>query len=392
MNAYEVPLSVDDLELLRRRRSVKWRSHPRDVLPLPVAEMDFGLAAPVRDVLIQAVECSDTGYSFAGTELAQALVGFAADRWSWSIDPTAVVAVPDVGVGCVELLRVLGAPGDAVVINPPVYPPFPRWIAETGQRVVEVPLLHDPEASDVAAGGWRLDLDGLADAFAAGARTYLLCSPHNPVGRVHSNDELAAVVALAHEHGVTVIADEIHAPLVLPGSDFTAFLTVPGAAEVSVSVVSASKAFNLAGLKCAQVVTGSQPLREHVAGIPEDVASRVGHFGVLASIAAYADGAEWLDALLATLVLRHDQLGRLLSERLPQVHRQQPEATYLAWLDCRAIGDGATPHELFLERGRVAMEAGPVFGVQGSGWVRFNVATSESILDEAVARMASALT
>ncbi len=392
MNAYEVPLPVDDLRLLRRRRSVKWRSHPRDVLPLPVAEMDFGLAPPVRDVLAAAVECSDTGYSFAGTELAQALVGFAADRWSWGIDPSAVVPVPDVGVGCVELLRVLGAPGDAVVINPPVYAPFPRWIAETGQRVVEVPLLHDPEASDVAAGGWRLDLDGLADAFAAGARTYLLCSPHNPVGRVHCSDELAAVVALAHEHGVTVIADEIHAPLLLPGSDFTAFLTLPAAAEVGVSVVSASKAFNLAGLKCAQVVSGSQQMRERVAGIPEDVAFRIGHFGVLASIAAYADGGEWLDALLATLVLRHDQLGRLLTERLPQIRRQQPEATYLAWLDCRAISHGATPHQLFLERGRVAMEAGPVFGAQGSGWVRCNVATSESILDEAVDRMAVALT
>ncbi|MDQ3629247.1 MAG: aminotransferase class I/II-fold pyridoxal phosphate-dependent enzyme [Actinomycetota bacterium] len=391
MNAYEVPLPVDDLERLRRRRSLKWRSHPRDVLPLPVAEMDFALAPPVRDVLAQAVERSDTGYSFAGTELAQALVGFAAERWSWSIDPSAVVPVPDVGVGCVELLRLIGAAGDAVVINPPVYAPFPRWIAETGRRVVEVPLLHDPAACDVATGGWRLDLEALAAAFAAGARTYLLCSPHNPVGRVHSPGELAAVVRLAHDHGVTVIADEIHAPLVMPGSDLTPFLTVPGAAEIGVSVVSASKAFNLAGLKCAQLVTGSEPMRELAAGVPGDVAARVGHLGVLASIAAYADGGAWLDALLSTLALRHDLLGHLLAERLPQVLRQQPQATYLAWLDCRAIGAGSVPYELFLQHGRVAVEAGPVFGAQGSGWVRFNVATSESILDEGVARMAAAL-
>jgi cystathionine beta-lyase len=308
----DVELAVDDLVVLRQRRSAKWRLHPPDVLPLPVAEMDYPLAPVIRETLAEAVNRSDTGYAFAGPELGEALRGFADQRWGWAIDPAAVLAVADVGVGCVELLRVLCEPGDTLVINTPVYPPFFHWAAETGLRIVEVPLRHDSSAVDVASGGWRLDLDGLDAAFAAGARTYLLCNPHNPVGRVHSAAELEQVVQIAHRHGVTVIADEIHAPLVLTGSTFTPLLTLPGADEIALSLVSASKAFNLAGLKCAQVVTGSPAMAAAVARIPEDVRWRVGHLGVLATVAAYRDGGGWLDALLCTLGRRHDQLGRLL--------------------------------------------------------------------------------
>jgi cystathionine beta-lyase len=387
----EVELDVDDIGRLRQRRSAKWRSYPTDVLPLPVAEMDYPLAPAIRATLADAVERSDTGYGFPGPELGEALADFAASRWGWDLDPGAVLSVPDVAVGCVELLRALCEPGDALVVNPPVYPPFFSWAAETGLRVVQVPLRHDPGAADVAAGGWRLDLDGLERAFAAGARTYLLCSPHNPVGRVHSATELAAVAELATRHGVRVIADEIHAPLMLDGTLFTPFLTVPGGAEVGVSLVAASKAFNLAGLKCAQVVTAGPTMASAVSRVPADLRWRVGHLGVLASVAAYRDGSGWLDALLSTLRRRHDQLGELVAQRLPQVRWQRPEATFLAWLDCRAIGEGTQPQQRFLESGRVALYPGPDFGSPGSGWVRLNVATSEEILDEALSRMAYAL-
>lgn len=386
----DATLAVDHLELLRERRSAKWRSYPSDVLPLPVAEMDFALAPVIRDTLMEAVTRSDTGYGFAGPELGEALAGFAARRWRWTLDPGSVLPVPDVGVGCVEVLRALCEPGDALVVNTPVYPPFSHWAAETRLRLVDVPLRHDPAAADVAAGGWRLDLEGLEAAFAAGARTYLLCNPQNPVGRVHSAEELAAVAALAARHGVRVISDEIHAPLVLEGT-YTPFLTVPGAAELGVSLVAASKAFNLAGLKCAQVVTGSATMARAVGRMPEDVRWRVGHLGLLATVAAYSEGDGWLDALLSTLRQRHAQLAGLLAERLPQVRLQPAEATFLAWLDCRAIGDGTVPQQMFLERGRVALYPGPDFGPAGAGWVRLNVGTSEPILDEAVTRMAAAL-
>jgi cystathionine beta-lyase len=372
-------LPVAPIDALRQRRSAKWRFHPHDVLPLPVAEMDFDLAPPIQAALREAIDRSDTGYPAAVPTLADALVGFAGERWGWEIDPAAVTAVADVGVGVVELLRVLVRPGDPVVICPPVYPPFFGWIPEAGGRVHEVPLRDG-----------RLDLAGLERAFAAHPAAFLLCNPHNPVGRVHTRDELAEVVRLATAYGVPVISDEIHAPLVLPGATFTPILTVPGAAEVAVSLVSTSKAWNLAGLKCGTVVTASPAMAAVTDRLPPDTKWRVGHFGVLASVAAYTEGTPWLDRLLATLDDRRALLGRLLAERLPEVVWQPPEATFLAWLDCSAIGAGAAPRDLFFEKGRVALEPGPRFGAAGSGHVRINFGTSAEILEEAVDRMAAA--
>lgn len=383
--AIPVPLPVDDLAVLRRRRSAKWHRFAADVLPLPVAEMDFSLAPPISGVLAEAVRMSDTGYAIPGTALGEALAGFAAARWDWVIDPEAVVAATDVGMACVELLRILCPSGAEVVISPPVYPPFFHWVEESGSELVEAPLRQD------LAGSWALDLDGLAQAFARRPAAYILCNPQNPVGRVHSADELAAVVRLAHEHGVTIISDEIHGPLVLPGQEFTPLLTVPGAAEIGVSLVSASKAWNLAGLKCGLIVSASPAMRAVVDRRPEDTRWRVGHFGVMAAIAAFTDGGPWLDALIATLDQRRTELGSLLTERLPDVRWSPPEATFLAWLDCRAYGSGSEPCDLFLERGRVGLEPGPSFGSVGSGWVRLNFGTSGEILDAAVTRMATAI-
>jgi cystathionine beta-lyase len=377
-------LPVDGLETLRLRKSAKWRTYPADVLPLTVAEMDFGLAPPVQEALRAAVERSDTGYAMPAPELGGAFADFARRRWSWNVDPEAVAAVPDVGVGVVELLRVLAHPGDAVVISPPVYPPFFEWASEARTRLVEAPL----RLNEV---GWRLDFDELEKAFAAHPAVYVLCNPHNPVGRVHSSEELATLAGLACRYGVTIVSDEIHAPLALPGATFTPMLTVPGAAAITVSVLSASKAWNLAGLKCAVIVTASEEMASRVNLLPPDVRWRTGHFGVLATVAAFADGGSWLNELLSTLEQRRTLLTGLLHDRLPEVTWQAPEATFLAWLDCRAFGDGDEPRDRFLEAGRVALEPGLRFGHPGSGYVRLNFGTSAEILDEATARMARAV-
>jgi cystathionine beta-lyase len=378
-------LTAPPLEELRERRSAKWRSFDADVLPLPVAEHDFPLAPPVAEALRTAVERSDTGYAMAVPAVGEALAGFAARRWGWAVDPLRVAPVADVGVGAVELLRVLTRPGDRVVVNPPVYAPFFRWIPEAGARVVEVPLAPTDD-------GYRLDLPALERAFAAERpAVHLLCSPHNPVGRVHSPDELAALVELARRYDVVLVGDEIHAPLVLPGATFTPLLTVPGAAEVAVVLHSASKAFNLAGLKCAAVVSASPRMAEAVGRMPDDLRWRVGHLGVLATAAAFTAGDEWLDRLLLTLDRRRAQLGGLLAERLPAVRWTPPEATYLAWLDCRVLGAGDAPRQACLERGRVAFEPGSMFGTPGDGHLRLNFGTGAEVLDEAVTRMAAAL-
>lgn len=375
---------VPPLDELRRRRSAKWRTHPADVLPLTLAETDFELAPPVHAVLREAIDRSDSGYSMPDPELGEALARFAAARWGWEIDPTAVVAVTDVGIGVVQLLRALTRPGDVVAFSPPVYPPFFDWPPEAGARTLEVPLRR----GDV---GWRLDLDALERAFATHPAAYVLCNPHNPVGRVHTADELAALVDLARSYRVTIVSDEIHAPLVLPGATFTPMLTVPGAKDVAISVVSASKAWNLAGLKCAAVVSGSAAMRAVTDRFPPDARWHTGHLGVLASVAAYTEGVPWLDRLLTVLGERREQVADLLAEHLPALGWHPPEATYLAWLDCSSLGDGAEVHRRFLEQGRVALEPGRDFGRPGKDHVRLNFGTGPDILREAIVRMAGAL-
>ncbi|MFD4348476.1 MalY/PatB family protein [Streptomyces coelicoflavus] len=379
------PLHALGLEQLRRRTSMKWRTYPADVLPLWVAEMDVPLAGAVVRAVTDAMELGDTGYP-VGTAYAEALAAFAGKRWGWddlAVERTAIV--PDVMLGVVEMLKLVTEPGDPVIVNPPVYPPFYEFVTHLDRRVVEAPLGPD----------LRLDLGVLEEAFrravAGGGRAaFLLCSPHNPTGTVHAADELAAVAALAERYGVRVVADEIHAPVVTaPGARFVPYLSVPGA-ERGLALMSASKGWNLAGLKAALALAGPGAAAD-LARMPEEVGHGPSHIGVLAHTAALRDGTAWLDAVLAGLDENRRLLTGLLAERLPGVVHRPGEATYLAWLDCRALGLGDDPAEVFLDRGRVALSSGIPFGSGGTGHVRLNLATSPEVLTEAVRRMAAAL-
>jgi cysteine-S-conjugate beta-lyase len=391
------PLSQVPLEELRQRTSAKWQVHPPDVLPLWVAEMDVPLAEPIQRVLVDAVRRGDTGYAM-GDGYAEALAAFAERRWGFAgIDPARSGIVPDVMLGIVEVLEVLTSPGDAIVVNCPVYPPFYAFVRNAGRRVVEAPL----------TAAHRVDLDALATAFASataggGRAVHLLCSPHNPTGTVHTADELTAIAALADAFGVRVVADEIHAPLVLPGATFTPFLSVPGS-ERAFTLISASKAWNLAGLKAALVLAGPDAA-DDLARIPEVVSHGPSHLGVLAHTAALSSCDAWLDDVVAGLDRNRWRLAELLADALPEIGYRPPEGTFLAWLDCRAlhlhaaeapepglVTLSAGPAAVFLDRGRVALSAGEAFGTGGVGHVRLNLATSPSILEEAVARMAAAV-
>jgi cystathionine beta-lyase len=252
-------------------------------------------------------------------------------------------------------------------------------VNEVGRELVEAPLGAD----------WRLDLDSLEGAFASGARCYLLCSPHNPTGTVHTRDELAAVAELAARHDVLVVSDEVHAPMTLPGATHVPYLEV--GPENGLALVSASKAWNVPGLKCALAIAASERMTESLRRLPEHVPFHAGHFGVLANTAAYADGAEWLDGLVAHLDAQRDRVAALLAAELADVRHVRPQAGYLVWLDCRELDLGDDPSEVFLERGRVALSPGLPFGSQGKGFARLNVGTSGALLAEAVARMRSAL-
>lgn len=361
----DVDLDALTLSDLRRRQSVKWRLHPEDVLPLWVAELDVPLAEPVTAALRRAVDDGDTGYAWP-VDLAPAFAGFAARRWGWQVDPARCLPVADVMTGVMEALRVLTDPGDGVIICPPVYHPFFTAPVECGRTVVEVPLADG-----------ALDLPGIDAALAEGARAVLLCSPHNPTGRVWTPAELDALDEVVSAHDAVVLSDEIHAPLTLPGATFTPYLSRE---REAVALVSASKAFNLAGLKAALLVGGSARVQERLATIPLEVQVRVGHLGALAGTAAFRDGDGWLDDLLAHL----DRQRALLAEVLPAaVGYQPPQASYLAWLD---FGYDA-PAAHLLERARLALTEGTDFGREGAGWARLNFGTTRAVLLEAGRRV-----
>ena len=271
-------IAAEPLDVLRTRTSAKWRSFPADVLPLPVAEMDYPLAEPIARALHAAVDRSDTGYSSGSRPVAEAFQGFAATRLGWDVDPARVTCTADVSLGNVEVLRRVTEPGDGVIITPPVYHPFFDLLPEAGCSVVEVPLLGGIDE------GWSLDLDGIDAAFAAGARAMLLCNPHNPTGTVPDAATLAALADIAARHDATIVSDEVHGPLAQPATPYTPFLTVSDAArEHGVAVTAATKAFNLAGLKTALIVTASERGDRVRAALPYEVEWRTSQFGAIAT-------------------------------------------------------------------------------------------------------------
>ncbi|MCV7029999.1 cystathionine beta-lyase [Mycobacterium sherrisii] len=391
------PLEELGLQQLQRRTSMKWRAHPADVLPLWVAEMDVNLPPTVAEALRAAIDIGDTGYP-SGTALAEAVGEFASRRWQWhdlAVGRTAIV--PDVMLGIVEVLRLVTEPGDAVVVNPPVYAPFYAFVTHCGRRVIEAPL--DAEG--------RIALDALEETFVR-ARTsgrrvaYLLCNPHNPTGTVHTAEELRGVAERARRSRVRVVSDEIHAPVVLPGSRFTPYLSVPGA-EDAFALMSASKAWNLSGIKAALAIAGPEAAPD-LHRLPEEVSHGPSHLGVIAHAEAFRSADDWLDALLHGLDSNRELLSELVAQHLPGVTWHRPQGTCLAWLDCRRLGfeedaadglavvaDLSGPARWFLDHARVALSSGHVFGTNGSGHVRLNFATSQGILTEAITRMSRAL-
>jgi cystathionine beta-lyase len=381
------PFESITLQTLRERSSEKWRSYPGDVLPAFVAEMDCNVAPSIRAALQRALDDGDLGYA-APKEMAPAFASFASNVLNWDVDERHVFAIPDVMSGVSQALRLFTQPGDGVVINPPVYPPFFEVVASEGRRIVEVPLAEDEAA------GWIIDLDSLEQAFSAGAKAYLLCNPHNPVGRAWSRTELQPIAQLAERYGVAVISDEIHAPLTMPGVPFVPFSHVAPETAAVVTLISASKGWNIPGLKCGVLIAGAsiaERMRVQLHAIPTEIESRIGHLGVIASIAAFREGAAWLAELRAYLDGNRAELQQLLASHVPGVRYRPQEATYLAWLDCRALQLAGEPSEHFLKHGRVALYRGSKFGSQGSGFVRLNMGTSREILAEVVRRMEAAL-
>jgi cystathionine beta-lyase len=374
------------LDQLRQRRSLKWRQFDPDVLPLWVMEMDVPLAPPIAEALTAAIARGDTGYVHAG-RLPEAFADFARRHYQWSPDPARMTVVGDVLSGLEIALEMVSARGDGVVVHTPAYPPFFEHVTESGRHVVESPLRRDPD------GVYQLDPDRLdADLARADVTVLLLANPHNPTGTVFSHDELTTIAGLAHTHGVRIVADEIHAPMTYPGVRHVPVASIDGpAADAALTVVSASKAFNLAGLKTALLVGAGEAAAASMAQIPHRARYGAGLLGVIAGEVAFTEGDDWLAALMRDLDGNRRALADLLAQWLPGVRYVPPRGTYVAWLDCVALGLGDDPAAAFLERGRVALSSGPDFGAPGRGFARLNLAASPDNLAEAVRRMARAV-
>jgi cystathionine beta-lyase len=370
-----------ELSLLRLRTGRKWSRDSDDVLPAWIADMDFQPAGVIRDALLAAVACGDLGYGPTGERsgVPEAFAIWAARRWGWKVDPGDVMVMPDIATGVSNCIEALTAPGDAVVVQVPAYPPLMDAVQQAGRRLITSPI--DAQSAGVEA---------LAEAVLRERATLLiLCNPHNPTGRVFLEHELRELANLTATANLTVISDEVHADLTLDGRRHIPFASLGReTSRRTVTLNSPSKAFNIAGLRTAVCVAETR-LRTPLTALGSDRWTAFSTMGLRAARAAWSEaGEEWLAACIVHL----ERMRSVVEARLPSIPGvtwRPPQASYLAWFDCRALNLKETPATFFFREARVALAPGEEFGLGGEGFVRLNFATSAEILREVLDRMAA---
>jgi len=391
MSAQRPEIKVAALQHLQKRKSEKWRAFSREILPMPFAVMDFELAEPIKDAITQLIQDSDAGYLGEIPELGENFSRFASNRWGWSVAPKEVRIAPDVGVAVIEVARLIAKPGEKIIINTPVYYNFFNWIAEIRSLPLDLPLLPPKSPGDP----YRLDLNLIESGYRDGAKVHILCHPHNPVGSIYPDEDLHQLAELAGKYGVTILSDEIHSPLIYEAERYRPFLSISDTArDVGISFVSATKAFSFAGLKCAQIVAQSERSEAILNRLPHAIHSRASLYGAIASSVAYGQCEPWLDAVIGYLDGARHHLATLVSEKLPGVIYCKPDAGYFGWLDLRNVlkeGEIDDVSNLMIEHGKIAVASGALYGPGGRGFIRINFATSSEILEDAIDRIAAAL-
>ncbi len=380
-------IDATTVAMLRARGSFKWTAPGPDGFGAAVAEMDFGAAPAILDALARLSAAANFGYlpPFLADELAAACAGFEQRRYGWEVDPALIHPVPDVIKALEIAITHFSRPGSPVILPTPAYMPFLVVPGFLGREIIQVQMRNE-------AGFFTLDLDAIEDAFRAGGQLVIFCNPYNPLGRVFAAEEMAQLTGVVHRHGGRVFADEIHAPLVYPGMRHIPYAsTSETAASHTLTAVSASKAWNLPGLKCGQVILSNEPDRQRWEEMGMFASHGASNPGVVASIAAYRHGEAWLEDVLAYLDDSRRLLGRLLGGHLPQLRYRPPDGTYLAWLDCTALDLPRSPGEMVIDGAHITVVDGPAFGAGGAGAFRFNFATPQPILAEMVERLAAAL-
>jgi cysteine-S-conjugate beta-lyase len=374
--------------MLRARGSAKWTAPGPDGFGAGVAEMDFGAAPPILDALAALSAQANFGYlpPPLGDELAAACAEFQRRRYGWEVDPALIHHVPDVIKALEIAITHFSRPGSPVILPTPAYMPFLMVPGLLGREIIQVRMRDD------GAGFFTLDLDAISGAFRAGGHLVIFCNPYNPLGRVFTAGEMAQLTDVVGRHGGRVFADEIHGPIVYPGTRHVPYASTSAAAAAhTLTATSASKAWNLPGLKCAQVILTNEPDRQRWEEMGFFAAHGASNPGVVANIAAYRHGEAWLDEVLAYLDDGRRLLAGLLGRHLPQVRYRPPDGTYLAWLDCAGLDLTGSPGELVTDRGHVTVVDGPRFGAGGPGGFRLNFATPHPVLAEIVEHIAAVL-
>jgi Bifunctional PLP-dependent enzyme with beta-cystathionase and maltose regulon repressor activities len=382
------PLDFDAIEIdgLRQIGGVKWSMFP-DHIGAFVAEMDFGTAPSVVQSLHSAVDTGLFGYlpPSVSDAMSRATSQWQKNNYDWDVPADRIHPIADVLKGLEVAIEHYSTPGSPVILPTPAYMPFFSVPVSMGRSIIEVPLAtHD--------GRYELDLEALERAFQAGGELLILCNPYNPVGRVFSRADLVAISEVVARNGGRVFSDEIHAPMVYTGSTHVPYASVSSdAAAHTVTATSASKAWNLPGLKCAQFIISNDEDATVWERIGQMASHGASNLGVIANTAAYSSGSPWLDQVVAYNDANRHALGDLLAEHIPGIRYTPPEGTYIAWLDCRELGLGDHPADFFREHAGVAMTDGVACGAPGAGFMRFIFATPRPIIEQAVRQMAAAL-
>lgn len=370
----------------RRSESIKWRYYDEDVIPMWIADMDFRCSPAILDAMHERVDHGVFGYPNDPPELIELVVQRMEKRYQWKINPEEVMLVPGVVTALNMVSHAAGGQGGEIIMLTPIYPPFLGAPRNAGLERVEVELVRRED------GYYEIDFDAFEKAITPRTKLFLLCNPHNPVGRVFTKAELNRLAGICLRHEVLICADEIHSDLIFDGRVHHPLANLASEyAKKTITLFAPSKTFNIAGLECSFAVVKDPELRKKLHHAGEGMSGWVNVMGLAAATAAYEFGQPWLDEALEYLQANRDYLVNFIRRELPGIAIYPPEGTYLAWLDCRKAGLPENPYDFFLHRARVAFNNGSTFGKGGEGFVRLNFGCSRATLTEALERMAKAV-
>jgi cystathionine beta-lyase len=382
---YEMKYDFDQIIERKGTDSIKWQRYGRDVLPLWVADMDFVSPEPIIQALHERVEHRVFGYALPDEELIHVIRERLKRIYSWDVPVEHIVLVPGVVTGLNLAFQLFAAPGDGVLVQPPVYSHFITDPILRGRELITSPLIKSGDS-------YEIDFFAFEHAISSRTRMYVLCNPHNPVGRVFRSDELERLARICVHHNILICSDEIHCDLVYPGHQHIPIATINDEiADRTITFMSPSKTYNLAGLKCAVAIIKNPVLREIWIRGSAGLIPHINIMGLTAALAGFRDGQEWLNQCLSYLKGNRDFLALYVREKLPSINMTNMEGTYLAWLDCRKSAIPGNPFHFFLKEARVALNDGVECGEGGKGFVRLNFACPRKILVEALDRMTNAI-